>query len=152
ERERAHFCSLLFSELRSISLTSCACFVHAPGPRVTDHMAAFNKLPSGYWRVQVRRKHKYASRTFRLKSDAERWALEAEGGIATGKSIDAPQVDRRMTFGDLIRRHITDMAEVEKAPLRSKTKSLEKIQRSLGSIPLRDLTRERLIEYGKARA
>ena len=75
-------------------------------------MAAFNKLPSGYWRVQVRRKRKYASRTFRLKSDAERWALEAERVIATGKGVDAPQVDRRTTFGDLIRQHITDMAEV----------------------------------------
>ena len=115
-------------------------------------MAAFNRLPSGYWRVQVRRKRKYASRTFRLKTDAERWALEAERAIATGKGIDAPQVDSRTTFGDLIRQHISDMAEVGKAPLRSKAKSLEKIQRSLGAVPLGELTRERLIGYGKARA
>jgi hypothetical protein len=95
-------------------------------------MAAFNRLPSGYWRVQVRRKRKYASRTFRLKTDAERWALEAERAIATGKGIDAPPVDRLTTLGDLIRLHITDMAEVGKAPLRSKAKSRDKIQGSLG--------------------
>ena len=115
-------------------------------------MAAYNKLPSGYWRVQVRRKRQYASRTFRLKSDAEQWALEAERNIATGKTPDAPQIDRRTTFGHLIELHTTDMAEVGKAPLRSKAKSLEKLQASLGTVALGDLTRERLIEFGKARA
>ena len=115
-------------------------------------MAAYNKLPSGYWRVQVRRKRQYASRTFRLKSDAEQWALEAERNIGTGKTPDAPQIDRRTTFGHLIELHTTDMAEVGKAPLRSKAKSLEKLQASLGTVALGDLTRERLIEFGKARA
>ena len=75
-------------------------------------MAAFNRLPSGYWRVQVRRKQTYASRTFRLRCDAEQWALDAERAIAIGKGIHSPHANRRTTFGDLIRLHITDMAEV----------------------------------------
>jgi integrase len=115
-------------------------------------MAAFNRLPSGYWRVQVRRKGQYASRTFRLKFDAEQWALEAERAIAIGKTVNAPHVDGRTAFGTLIALHIADMAEVGKAPLRSKAKSLDKLDVALGNVVLGDLTRERLIEFGKARA
>lgn len=115
-------------------------------------MAAFNKLPSGYWRVQVRRKGQYASQTFRLKSDGERWALETERAIAIGKSTSEPCVDRSSTFGALIRLHITDMSEVGKAPLRSKAKCLEKLEAVLGKVALGDLTRNRLISFGKARA
>ena len=98
-------------------------------------MAAFNKLPSGYWRVQVRRKRQYASRTFRLKSDAERWALEAERDIATRQERPTrPKSTVAPRSVDLIRLHITDMAEVGKAPLRSKAKTLEKIQGALGTV------------------
>jgi len=52
-------------------------------------MATFDKLPSGRWRVQVRRKGQTASRSFRLKSDAETWASEAEDNIERGRSVDA---------------------------------------------------------------
>ncbi len=42
-------------------------------------MAVITKLPSGSWRVQVRRKGSYASNTFKRKADADSWALEAGG-------------------------------------------------------------------------
>jgi len=87
-------------------------------------MATYNKLPSGYWRVQVRRKRQHASRTFRLKSEGEQWALEAERAIASGRGVHASRVDRHTTFGQLIQLHIADLTEVGKAPLRSKAKSL----------------------------
>lgn len=115
-------------------------------------MATFTKLPSGRWRVQLRRRRKYASRTFRLKSDAELWALEGEQALETGKSVEAPRIGRRNTLGTLIDLHITDMVEVGKAPLRSKANCLDKIKLSLGRVTLEGLTRERLIEFGKARA
>ncbi len=115
-------------------------------------MATFSKLQSGRWRVQLRRRGRYASRTFRLRGDAEVWAREAEHAIETGKSVDAPKIGKRTTFGSLIALHIEDMAEVGKAPLRSKAKTLEKLQATLGMVPLGDLTRERLIDFGKQRA
>ncbi len=45
-------------------------------------MATFVKRNSG-WFVQVRRKgHASISRTFNSKSEAERWALSIESGMA----------------------------------------------------------------------
>ena len=38
-------------------------------------MAAFDKLPSGRWRAQIRRNGHAVSRTFRLKHEAERIRL-----------------------------------------------------------------------------
>ena len=55
-------------------------------------MPSFTKLPSGRWRVQIRRQGKSASKTFRLKSDADRWATEQEdrAGVRPG----VPPLDR----------------------------------------------------------
>ncbi len=61
-------------------------------------LATFNRLPSGYWRAQVRRKGQYVSRSFRLKSEAEVWATEAERAIHSGKSPDAVSVDDKTSF------------------------------------------------------
>ena len=69
-------------------------------------MATFNKLPSSRWRVQIRRKRYYASRVFRLKIDAEAWALEVERAIECGKNPTAPKIERSSTFGDLIDLHV----------------------------------------------
>ena len=44
------------------------------------------------------------------------------------------------------------MAEVGKAPRRSKAEALEKLKRDLGDVALKDLTRERLITFGKTPA
>lgn len=115
-------------------------------------LATFNRLPSGYWRAQVRRKGRYVSRSFRLKSEAEVWATEAERAIHAGKSPDAVSVDDTTTFAALLELHINDMAEVGKFLLRSKALCLEKLKSDLGREPLGALTRERLIAYGKARA
>lgn len=115
-------------------------------------MAAFTKLPSGRWRAQVRRKGQHASRTFRLKSDAEGWANEAEDKACRGKSVDAVEIDASTTFGFIIDLHIRDLAEVGKPPLRSKAYTLEKLKADLGTAKLVALTRERIIAYAKQRA
>jgi hypothetical protein len=46
-------------------------------------MATFTQLPSGNWRVQVRRKDRYVSESLRHRKDVEDWALEIERGIST---------------------------------------------------------------------
>jgi hypothetical protein len=50
-------------------------------------VATLNRLKTGLWRAQVRRKDKYASKSFRLKSDAERWANEQEDRAYRGQSV-----------------------------------------------------------------
>ena len=115
-------------------------------------MATYNKLPSGCWRVQVRRRGQYVSRTFRLKSEAEGWAIGAERAVQTGKDPDAVQIDPKALFGTLVDLHIADLAEVGKPLLRSKAMCLEKLKRDLGRERLSGFTRERLIAYGKQRA
>ncbi len=106
----------------------------------------------GRWRVQVRRKGQRPSRSFRLKSDAEAWAVEAEGKIERGKSVDAVQVDSTTTFGFIIDLHMRALAEVGKPLLRSKAYCLEKLKFDLGTEKLAGLTRERIIAYAKQRA
>ena len=63
-------------------------------------MAALSRLPSGSWRALVRRKGVLASRNFRLKGDAESWAIAAERSIDTGGAVNSPRIDRNTTFGE----------------------------------------------------
>ena len=95
-------------------------------------MATFNKLPSGYWRAQVRRKGQYVSRTYRLKSEAETWAIDAERALTTGMSPNAVSIDRKTSFATLIELHIKDLKEVGRPLLRSKAMCLEKLKSDLG--------------------
>jgi len=44
-------------------------------------VASFTQLPSGGWRVQVRRKNRYVAETFRRRKDGEEWALDIERNI-----------------------------------------------------------------------
>ena len=115
-------------------------------------MASFNKLPSGLWRVQVRRRGQQVSKSFRLKSEAEAWARETETAMIAGKSAKAARVSEKTTFATLIDLHIDDMREVGKSPRRSKRESLKKLRRDIGDVALKNLTREQLIGFGKARA
>ena len=115
-------------------------------------MATFDKLPSGRWRAQVRRKGQTASRSFRLKSDADAWAREAEDQIGRGKSVDAVHRRRRDELRVNIDLHIRDLAEVGNPLLRGKAYCIEKLKADLGSELLTGLTRERIIAYAKQRS
>lgn len=75
-------------------------------------MVALTKLPSAAWRALVWRKLKTASRTFRLKVDAEAWAIAAERSVDTGIGIDAPRINRRTTFGNLVQLRLKDRIEL----------------------------------------
>jgi hypothetical protein len=116
-------------------------------------MATFTRLKSGRWRAQVRRKRQYASDTFISQRDAEEWAIEVERSIDRGAPIrrsglqDAPRI-----FSDLIALHIDDLAEVGKPIRRSKFMVLQALKVSLGRVKLEDITREKLIEFGRKRA
>ena len=115
-------------------------------------MASIAKLTSGSWRVQVRRKGQYASRTFRLRSDAQAWAREMEHRVDLGQSLNFRCGPRARTVGDLISLHGADMCEVGRAPLRSKAYSLEKLNRVLDPIRVRNLDRMTVVDFGRRRA
>ena len=115
-------------------------------------MASIRQLPSGHWRVQVRRKGKFASETFLRRDHAREWANEAEGQIDRGRQPAGKRARGAKTFGHLIDMHIDDMKEVGKPPGRTKSATLEMLQRELGSLRAADLDRERLIKFGRDRA
>lgn len=115
-------------------------------------MATFLQLASGNWRVQVRRKGRYISGTFRRRKDADEWALDVERKIDRGETPNARAHSDPTTFGHLIEIHLQDMREVGRALQRSKSFTLDRLKAKLGSIRIRDLTRDRLIQFGKDRA
>src|ERR1700730_8453890 len=115
-------------------------------------VATFTQLGSGNWRVQVRRKTRYVAETFRRRKDAEEWALDTERCIDRGVALRPRSREGARTLGDLINLHVEDMHEVGKPPRRSKAAVMEALKTSLGGVKIADLTRERLIEFGKRRA
>jgi hypothetical protein len=115
-------------------------------------LATFKQLPSGNWRVQIRRKGRYIGESFRRRKDAEEWALDNERRIDRGETpLSRARIDPTR-LEDLIDLHLLDMKEVGKCPRRSKAFTLESLKKKLGSVKLAGLTRERLIQFGRDRA
>lgn len=140
-----HFCTIMPPVLRQVSLPHCTRF--AP-----KNMASIRKQKSGRWRVQVRRKGQAVSETFRRHEDAKTWAADAERQIERGQAVRASRIARLTTFGELIDLHVADMKEVARAPGRSKEATLLMLKRRLGDLRLDQLTRERLLEFGRERS
>ena len=115
-------------------------------------MATITKLGSGSWRVQVRRKGRYVGETFLRHDHAREWATEVESQIDRGRAPTGRRARDAKTFGALIDLHIDDMKDVGKAPGRSKSATLEMLHRELGPLKTSELTRERLIRFGRDRA
>lgn len=117
-------------------------------------MATIVKLPSGNWRAQFRFLGKSVSKTFRLKSQAERWATEQHGRVDRGETPTTRDTNKTDTVGQLIKIHLDDMAEVGKAAQRSKENTLLRLQddRDVGKVRVSHFTRERVIEFGRRRA
>ncbi len=115
-------------------------------------MATFTKLPSGNWRVQIRRGRQYGSKAFRRLRDAQIWAVEMERRVDRSESLSIKHPSNIRTFGDLIDLHIADMHEVKRPLRRSKAYSLQKLKRELGKSGLCTLDREQIVEYGRSRA
>ena len=115
-------------------------------------MAIIRRLNSGSWQAQVRRKDVALSRCCHLRRDAEVWARETESRIDRGETPSKRSKGSPTTFGHIIDLHVEDMKEVGKAPRRSRAAVLNTFKADLGRVKLKDLTRERLIEFGRARA
>ncbi|MCR6659814.1 MAG: site-specific integrase [Asticcacaulis sp.] len=92
------------------------------------------------------------SETFLLRHDAEAWARRVECEIDNGKTPTQKNVAGIKTFGGLIDLHLADMKSVGKEIGRSKAFSMVQLKKALGSIPFESLDRERIIQFGRARA
>ena len=79
-------------------------------------LASYTQLPSGNWRVQVRRKNRYVSETFRRRKDGEDWALDMERNIDRRGSPKPKAAAPVRTFGDTIDLYVEDMHEVGRPP------------------------------------
>ena len=126
--------------------------LHTNCTQIAHDMATIVKLKSGNYRVQIRRKGQYASKTFSKKTDALSWSFEADRRTDQGRGIIAPKVTGFNTFGQLIDLHIADMIEVDKPLGRSKDFALRTLNKHLGKIKIPHLTRAKVIEYGRTRA
>src|SRR5262249_61488475 len=111
-------------------------------------MASVDKR-KGSWRAQVRRGGRTLTKTFQMKADADAWARDVERAI----DQDVDPTSRRLTskdkFSTLIHQHIDDLATYGKPLRRSKEAVLRRLEIELGSEPVSNLTRERLITYGR---
>lgn len=115
-------------------------------------MASFNRLPSGRWRVQVRRNGHAVSRSFRLKEEAQTWAREQEDRIDKGEVPMGALPSSRETIADLIDLHYADMAELNRVFGRSKDSTLRRIRSAIGSTRVNHLTRDYIVQFAKRRA
>ncbi len=115
-------------------------------------MATIRQLASGHWQVQIRLKGRKATETFIRRDHAREWATETEAQVDRGHAPSGKRARSAKTFGALIDLHIDDMKEVGKPPRRSKSATLEMLQRELGTLKMADLDRERLIRFGRDRA
>ena len=115
-------------------------------------MGTIVKTKEGSWRALVRRKGKYASRTFRVKSLADEWVVETERLIDLGGEPSKNGSGKAKTIGDLIDLHFADLQEVRKPLRRSKRAVLNALKAELGSVRIIRLDRAMLIKFGKKRA
>ena len=101
-------------------------------------MASFTQLPSGKWRVQVRRAGIYRAATFPTKRDAKAWAEQVEvqaAHVAAGALAPLP---KGATFEDLVDAYIKDLGEDNIGT--NKTQVLKTLRRELGRVRLTSLS------------
>jgi len=107
-------------------------------------MASFSQLPSGKWRVQIRRVGIYRAATFETKREAKDWA----GGIETQANHIAAgglaPVPKGATLADLIDKYTETVA---KLPGRTKGATLAMLKARLGKVLLGSLNAVTLRDF-----
>lgn len=100
-------------------------------------MPTFSQLPSGRWRVQVRRAGLYRAATFPTKREARDWAtgIEAQANhIAAGGYAPVP---KGATVADLIDKYRESLA---REPGKTKAATLDMLEREIGKVKLSALS------------
>jgi hypothetical protein len=86
-----------------------------------------------------------------MKADGEAWARDIERAIDRDVDPLASRITTKDSFGSLINRHMDDLATYGKPLRRSKEAVLRRLEAELGSESIADLTRDRLIQFGRDR-
>lgn len=107
-------------------------------------MATFTRLPSGKWRVQVRKKGVYKATTFDLKTQAREWAASIESQISQSQT---GLITSRATLASLIDLHLDNVKDRRRAGERY----LTVIQREIGHIRLDQLSQLHLEKWAEKR-
>lgn len=107
-------------------------------------MATFSQLPSGKWRVQVRRAGIYRAATFAKKREAQDWATGIEAQLTHIAAGGYAPVPKTATLSDLIDKYIET---VSKNPGRTKAATLDMLKRELGKVKLVSLNAVTLRDF-----
>jgi integrase len=113
-------------------------------------MATFSQLPSGRWRVQVRRPGFYRGATFDRKRDAEEWAraIEGQAQMITARGMARPPAES--SLADLIDKYQDLYA---KKPGKTKAATLAMIKKDrLGKTRLGALSAQSFQDFVDRRA
>jgi len=107
-------------------------------------MATFTKLPSGKWRVQVRKKGVYKAASFATKREALAWSTEIEAQanhVAAGGYAPVPKTATLADLIDKYKEHFTRELRENKAAC------LSRLHRDIGATKLSDLTASVLRDF-----
>ncbi|MDO8262196.1 MAG: site-specific integrase [Gallionella sp.] len=99
-------------------------------------MATFSQLPSGKWRVQVRKAGLYRAATFQLKSEAKTWATAIEAQASHVAAGGYAPVPKSSTLSDLIDKYTETFT---KTPGHTKAATLAMLKREIGKVKLASL-------------
>jgi integrase len=100
-------------------------------------MAALSQLPSGKWRVQVRRAGIYRAATFQTKREAKDWGASIETQAHHIAASGFAPVPKGATLADLIDKYNETVA---KPPGKTKAATLAMLKRELGKVKLSSLS------------
>lgn len=100
-------------------------------------MAALSQLPSGKWRVQVRRSGIYRAATFQTRSEAKNWAAAIESQAHHIAASGFAPVPKGATLADLIDKYSETHTKV---PGKTKAATLAMLKRDLGKVKLSSLS------------
>lgn len=112
-------------------------------------MATFSQLPSGKWRVQVRRAGLYRAATFATKREAKDWAAGIESQASHFAAGGFAPVPKGATVGDLIDKYTETVA---KLPGKTKEATLAMLKREIGKVRLSALSAVVLRDFIDRRA
>jgi integrase len=100
-------------------------------------MASFSQLPSGKWRVQVRRAGVYRAGTFATKKEAKDWAMAVESQAHHVAASGYAPVPKGATVADLIDKYTETHA---KEAGKTKAATLLMLKREIGKVRLSSLS------------
>ncbi len=101
-------------------------------------MATFSQLPSGKWRVQVRRHGVYRAATFETKREARDWSTQIESQAHHVAVSGFAPIPKNATVADLIDKYVETLDD--RTYGRTKAAALAMLKRELGKVKLTALS------------